>query len=395
MMQILLVAFEVLWIACFSFPKPLTVSDIVPPGYDKLLPPKVIKGDKSLPVNVTLRMYVLQLRSFDEVEMDFKMDIIIREQWKDDRLIFPEEIAGNRSKIVLDPLWRNDIWTPDIWFKNALDITLQKWVTRSVLYWIERDKTLHFAGRVTLELSCDMRMEKYPHDSQFCGISIISLMDPSTDLQLNWNESQPVRISSILTLPQFEVGNISRGRCDTDMYEETYSCVNVNFVRIGYFIINTYIPTVLIVFMSMLIFWIPPESAPARVSLGVTSLLTIITKQYQSTMPTVSYIVALNIWLSSCVAFVFCSLLEYALVLTLLKKRQNEVKSIPDIQTEGYAQKEITNISSEGKSGKSAWIHRHCRKIQRSPHLIDTVSKFVFPIAFIVFCIAYANLYVT
>ncbi|XP_035221600.1 glycine receptor subunit alphaZ1-like isoform X2 [Stegodyphus dumicola] len=329
------------------------------------------------------------------------MDIIIREQWKDGRLMFPEDIAGNRSKVVLDPVWRNDIWTPDIWFKNALEITLQKWVTRSVLYWIEKDKTLHFAGRVTLELSCDMRMEKYPHDSQFCGISIISLMDPSTDLKLNWNESRAVRISSILTLPQFEVGDVSLGRCDTYMYEETYSCINATFLlnrRIGYFIINTYIPTVLIVFMSMLIFWIPPESAPARVSLGVTSLLTIITKQYQSTMPSVSYIVALNIWLSSCVAFVFCSLLEYALVLTLLKRKENEAKSITDDQTEGSAGKEITNIgtgNSERKSGKSAWINKHCHRFQNSPHLIDTVSKFVFPIAFIVFCIAYANLYVT
>lgn len=83
--------------------------------------------------------------------------------------------------------------------------------------------------------------------------------------------------------------------------------------------INIYIPTILIVLMSMLTFWIPRQAVPARITLGVTSLLTIITKQYQSSMPNVSYIVALNIWLSSCVAFVFCSLLEYAIVITLEK----------------------------------------------------------------------------
>lgn len=77
--------------------------------------------------------------------------------------------------------------------------------------------------------------------------------------------------------------------------------------------------------MSMLTFWIPPEAVPARITLGVTSLLTIITKQYQSDMPNVSYIIALNIWLSCCVAFVFCSLLEYAIVISLVKRENLKI----------------------------------------------------------------------
>lgn len=87
--------------------------------------------------------------------------------------------------------------------------------------------------------------------------------------------------------------------------------------RSGYYITNVYIPTSLIVFMSMLSFWIPPDAVPARVTLGVTSLLTIVTKQYQASLPNVSYIVALNIWLSACIGFVFVSLLEYATVIAL------------------------------------------------------------------------------
>lgn len=96
--------------------------------------------------------------------------------------------------------------------------------------------------------------------------------------------------------------------------------------RSGYYITNVYVPTSLVVFMSMLTFWIPPDAVPARVTLGVTSLLTIVTKQYQASLPNVSYIVALNIWLSACIGFVFVSLLEYAVVIAIHTRMKKNAK---------------------------------------------------------------------
>ncbi|GFU55140.1 glycine receptor subunit alpha-1 [Trichonephila clavipes] len=109
------------------------------------------------------------------------------------------------------------------------------------------------------------------------------------------------------------------------------SCIEEAVVlrrRCGYYLINVYIPTVLIVIMSMLTFWIPYDAVPARITLGVTSLLTIITKQYQASMPNVSYIVALNVWLSCCIAFVFFSLLEFAAVIAMSTKSKRKPKSV-------------------------------------------------------------------
>ncbi|GIY04787.1 glycine receptor subunit alpha-2 [Caerostris extrusa] len=259
--------------------KSLSLDDVIPSDYDRHSPPKLSKGESSLPVNVSVHLWVIQIRSVDEVDMDFKMDVVVRQMWEDHRLLFPDDRS---NKLILD-------------------------------------------ASVTLQLSCDMNMKKYPHDSQTCGVSIISLMSPTSDMQLNWIHPESIRVSRLLNLPQFEVGNLSLSRCDTPLYGDVFSCIAAYFTltrRSGYFVINIYIPTVLIVFMSMLTFWIPPEAVPARITMGVTSLLTIITKQYQSTMPSVSYIVALNIWLSSCIAFVFFSLLEYAVVISLVKKER-------------------------------------------------------------------------
>lgn len=98
-----------------------------------------------------------------------------------------------------------------------------------------------------------------------------------------------------------------------------FTCVQVMFTlkrRLGYFIFHTYVPTCLIVVMSWISFWIKPDAVPARVTLCVTSLLTLSTQhaQSQKSLPPVSYIKAIDIFMSSCTVFVFASLMEYALV---------------------------------------------------------------------------------
>lgn len=57
-----------------------------------------------------------------------------------------------------------------------------------------------------------------------------------------------------------------------------FTCLAVFFNlkrRLGYHLFHTYIPSALIVVMSWISFWIKPEAIPARVTLGVTSLLTL------------------------------------------------------------------------------------------------------------------------
>ena len=68
--------------------------------------------------------------------------------------------------------------------------------------------------------------------------------------------------------------------------------------------------------MSWISFWIKPEAVPARVTLGVTSLLTLSTQHAnsQKSLPPVSYIKAIDVFMSGCTVFVFLSLMEYALV---------------------------------------------------------------------------------
>ena len=79
------------------------------------------------------------------------------------------------------------------------------------------------------------------------------------------------------------------------LFPGEFTCLEVVFMfkrRLGYYLFHTYVPTCLIVIMSWISFWIKPEAVPARVTLGVTSLLTLSTQHAnsQKSLPPVSYI---------------------------------------------------------------------------------------------------------
>ena len=79
---------------------------------------------------------------------------------------------------------------------------------------------------------------------------------------------------------------------------------------------QVYIPSSLIVVMSWVSFYLDRASAPARTGLGVTTVLTMVTLMgsVNSSLPKISYMKALDIYLAVCFFMVFGALLEYATV---------------------------------------------------------------------------------
>jgi gamma-aminobutyric acid receptor subunit beta len=102
-------------------------------------------------------------------------------------------------------------------------------------------------------------------------------------------------------IPSFpHQGNYSRLACD------------IQFVRsMGYYLIQIYIPSSLIVVISWVSFWINRNASPARVSLGVTTVLTMTTlmSSTNAQLPKISYVKSIDIYLGTCFVMVFASLL--------------------------------------------------------------------------------------
>ena len=89
------------------------------------------------------------------------------------------------------------------------------------------------------------------------------------------------------------------------------------------YIFTVYIPAAMIVFLSTVSFWVRPGSVPARVALGITTVLSEATVMSGAlnAYPTVSYLKALDLYTMVCFCFTFCVLIEYAIVHIMVNKK--------------------------------------------------------------------------
>ena len=109
-----------------------------------------------------------------------------------------------------------------------------------------------------------------------------------------------------------------------------FPCLEIKFLLrrdFGYFFIQIYVPSMLVVILSWVSFWLNVEASPARVSIGLLTVLTITTQNsgINAALPRVSYIKAVDVWMSVCLVFAFAGLLEYALVNVLSRRRSKVV----------------------------------------------------------------------
>ena len=80
--------------------------------------------------------------------------------------------------------------------------------------------------------------------------------------------------------------------------------------------VQTYIPSTVFVVLAWLSLFLPAESVPGRVGMGMTTLLTLTAmfSAVRQSVPRVSYISFLDIWMLTSMIFVFSCILEFILV---------------------------------------------------------------------------------
>ena len=96
--------------------------------------------------------------------------------------------------------------------------------------------------------------------------------------------------------------------------------------KVGFYFLQVFIPSILLVILSWVSFWVDAQAVPARVSLGVTCVLTMTTQSsgIRQSLPPVSYVKAIDVWMFVCLLFVFGALLEFAYVNVLQRNARKK-----------------------------------------------------------------------
>ncbi|XP_069129491.1 glycine receptor subunit alpha-2-like [Argopecten irradians] len=362
-------------------------------SYDSSLSPEF---EDDIPTNVTIQVFIMSIDSLNEVSMDYSMTIFLRQKWVDKRLMY-EQVPG-MNMLELDSRMIEKVWVPDTIFSNEKKASFHDVTVPNRLMQLYPNGTVFYSVRISMTLSCDMKLASYPLDSQHCLLAIESYSYSIENVVFRWHSTKPIRMMSDRLLPQFFFSDevTYDSECLRDYGESgKFSCLEANLHLTrnnGYYIAQIFIPSILIVMLSWVSFWVDAEATPARVSLGVLTVLTITTQSSgaRSQLPRVSYIKAIDVWMSTCLMFVFASLLEYAYINVLTRKRRSKLMTALQIGSDGMLSAAVKGPPVENDRKTSTVLYDHSNKAR----MVDKASRVIFPASFGLFNLAFWVYYV-
>ncbi|XP_042326443.1 gamma-aminobutyric acid receptor subunit alpha-2 isoform X1 [Sceloporus undulatus] len=283
-------------------------------GYDNRLRPGL--GDST--TEVFTNIYVTSFGPVSDTDMEYTIDVFFRQKWKDERLKF----KGPMNILRLNNLMASKIWTPDTFFHNGKKSVAHNMTMPNKLLRIQDDGTLLYTMRLTVQAECPMHLEDFPMDAHSCPLKFGSYAYTTSEVTYKWtfNASNSVEVAPDGSrLNQYDLLGQTIGQETAKSSTGEYTVMTAHFHlkrKIGYFVIQTYLPCIMTVILSQVSFWLNRESVPARTVFGVTTVLTMTTLSIsaRNSLPKVAYATAMDWFIAVCYAFVFSALIEFATV---------------------------------------------------------------------------------
>ncbi|KAH8237720.1 hypothetical protein KR038_008954, partial [Drosophila bunnanda] len=306
---------------------------------------------QGMPTVVQTNILIRSMGPVSELDMEYSMDCYFRQYWRDKRLSFKGPIKSLSLSIkMLDKIWR-----PDTYFYNGKHSHIHTITVPNKLLRLDQNGGILYSMRLTIKATCPMELKNFPMDRQSCPLVIgsckylpfeyrsstlwgIKPSDGYTNQQLvyEWkNQDDAVSFVPGMTLNQFDLISMMYRNFTSRRREGDFSVLHVAFNlkrHTGYFLIQVYVPCILIVVLSWVSFWIHREATSDRVGLCVTAVLTLSTISLDSRtdLPKVKYATALDWFLLMSFLYCIATLLEFAGVHYFTKLGSGEIPKLEE-----------------------------------------------------------------
>ncbi|XP_014254460.1 glutamate-gated chloride channel-like [Cimex lectularius] len=344
-------------------------------------------------VTITTNMFILDISSIDDYEMQYTIQLYLRQKWVDERLQF-KHLSENISHISINDV--NVMWTPDLFFVNEIDGNHHQTMKTNQFARIQANGSVLYSVKLTLILSCPMKFQLYPFDHQKCPLRIESYGWSKKDLLLKFDETQAIQLNPKLRVQEFDLYKVIPSTEEVSLSTGTFIVLEVGFFllrRINYFFFHLYIPTSMLVFTSWTSFWFGPNQVVARTIIGMSTFFITINliTSFNVGLPKVSYIRAIDVWSGTCLIFVFIAFMEFFYVsYTYSKHSQTTNKSSSDDDNALETKDKSRSDNSKSRIPLQKWLEK-----VSDVNSVDKLSRSVFPLAFVLFIVVYFSIYLS
>ncbi|XP_075261886.1 glycine receptor subunit alpha-2-like [Convolutriloba macropyga] len=245
-----------------------------------------------------------------------------------------EEEGGGESKrnqtvedfVLLGEEYAEAIWSPDLFFPDAVDIERPGMgiLSDSSVLVLYISGEVFRSMRLQVKSRCKLDLTLFPMDVQVCDVCVESYQYHSLDVNVSWGDD-------LVTLEEDKVRKYGTANFDIiyqafDWRRETQVNFNYPYVtlcltielrrKLSIYLITIYLPSISLVVLSWVGFWIDKRAVPARASLTITTILAQITliTGAANQFPGIADLKLVDLYLIVNFFYVFASLIEFALV---------------------------------------------------------------------------------
>ncbi|KAK6758998.1 hypothetical protein RB195_016303 [Necator americanus] len=345
--------------------------------YDSRTPPVLFVGDK---VTVKIGLQIESISNFELSTMDYSVDTWLRMAWYDPRL----KHGSSRPVLVNEFTFLKKLWRPDPIFTNAKAARFHKVTYLNFYMYIFPGGEVFMDIRIYLKpTAAKIVLCKYPHDKPACSLKISSLGFTSDSVEFVWfsDKENAIQLNRDLEIPELSLIDVKAKKCDGKRKSGNYSCLEAQFFlqrQLGFHIAQTYIPTMICVLFSWISPWLPEEFVEGRIFVSLTVFLTLSAEgnSAKEELPKVSYIKAIDIWFGFTSTFVFITMLQALLVISL-EHYSNSIR------------RKCENNVDEYSNYKIMYMMLRSRRYHRIARDCDNFCKVMYPVTFVLFLLIY------
>ncbi|XP_050398097.2 neuronal acetylcholine receptor subunit alpha-10 [Patella vulgata] len=194
-------------------------------------------------------------------------------EWYDERLIWNATDFENITSIRIPC---DMIWLPDIVLYNSVDDYTSGYMQSLAM--VYNNSRVFWGPVIRFRSSCKIDITYFPFDNQICKLKLGSWAYNGWQVDV-WNRSSTMDLSNFVDNGEWELLGIT-----VERNVVVYNCCNEPFPdvtfyiylrrRIKYYFMNIIIPCIILSFLCLAGFLLPPESGE-KITLGLSVLLTI------------------------------------------------------------------------------------------------------------------------